>query len=63
MMENEHINLRKKLKTFKFLGSLLTKNVNQIIKCLNQIISENKPYNLRLCTFTLHKFQENPGSG
>ena len=21
-------------------------------------ISENKPYNLRLCTFTLHKFQE-----
>ena len=32
--------------------------LNQIIKCLNQIISENKPYNLRLCTFTLHKFQE-----
>ena len=32
--------------------------VNQIIKRLNQIISENKPYNLRLCTFTLHKFQE-----
>ena len=25
---------------------------------LNQIISENKPYNLCLCTFTLHKFQE-----
>ena len=24
----------------------------------NCIISENKPYNLRLCTFTLHKFQE-----
>ena len=23
----------------------------QIIKCLNQIISENKPYNLHLCTF------------
>ena len=32
--------------------------VNQIIKCLNQIICENKPYNLRLCTFTLHKFLE-----
>ena len=32
--------------------------LNQIIKCLNQIISENKPYNLRLCTFALHKFQE-----
>jgi hypothetical protein len=29
--------------------------LNQIIKCLNQIISENKPYNLRLCTFTLHQ--------
>ena len=29
-----------------------------IIKCLNQIISKNKPYNLRLCTFTFHKFQE-----
>ena len=28
--------------------------LNQIIKCLNQIISENKPYNLRPCTFTLH---------
>ena len=27
---------------------------NQIITCLNQIISENKPYNLRLCTFTFH---------
>ena len=26
-----------------------------IIKGLNEIISENKPYNLRLCTFT---FQE-----
>ena len=25
---------------------------NIINKCLNQIISENKPYNLRLCTFT-----------
>ena len=32
--------------------------IKEIIKCLNQIISENKPYNLRLCTFTLHKFQE-----
>ena len=32
--------------------------VEQIIKCLNQIIRENKPYNLRLCSFTLHKFQE-----
>ena len=28
--------------------------LHRIIKCLNQIISENKPYNLRLCTFTLH---------
>ena len=28
-----------------------TNILNQIIKCLNQIISENKPYNLRLCTF------------
>ena len=27
-------------------------------KSLNQIISENKPSNLRHCTFTLHKFQE-----
>ena len=25
--------------------------LNQIIKCLNQFISENKPYNLRFCTF------------
>jgi hypothetical protein len=25
---------------------------------LNQIISENKPYNFRLCTFTFHTFQE-----
>ena len=33
-------------------------SLNQIIKCLNQIICENKPYNLCLCTFTLHKFQE-----
>ena len=31
------------------------KTMNQIIKCLNQIISENKPYNLRLCTFTFLK--------
>ena len=31
---------------------------NQIIKCLNFIINENKPYNLRLCTFTFHIFQE-----
>ena len=29
--------------------------LNQIIKCLNQIISENKPFNSRLCTFI---FQE-----
>ena len=38
----------------------LNKNdaLNQIIKCLNQIISENKLYNLRLSTFTLHKFQD-----
>ena len=36
------------------LTSLLNKSdaLNQIIKCLNLIISENKPYNLRLCTFT-----------
>ena len=35
-----------------------------MIKCLNKIISESKPYKLRLCTFILHKFQEkkNPGS-
>ena len=33
-------------------------SLNQMIKCLNQIINENKPYNLRLCTFTFHKFQE-----
>ena len=26
---------------------------NQITKCSNQIISENNPYNLCLCTFTL----------
>ena len=32
--------------------------LNQIINCLNQIISENKPYNLRRCTFTCHKCQE-----
>ena len=25
------------------------KIINYIIKCLNQIISENKPYNLHLC--------------
>ena len=30
--------------------------LNQIIKCSNQIISENKPYNLHLCTFTFHKY-------
>ena len=30
--------------------------IYQIIKCLNQIISANKPYNLRHCTFTLHTF-------
>ena len=30
----------------------------QIIKCLNQIINENKLYNLRHCTFIFHKFQE-----
>ena len=42
----------------------MIKCLNQIIKRLNQIISENKPYNLRLCTFTFHKFQEKfPGSG
>ena len=33
-------------------------NLIPIIKYLNQIISENKPYNLRLCTFTFHKFEE-----
>ena len=34
--------------------------LNQIIYRLNQIINENKPYNLCLCTFKLHfiiKFQ------
>ena len=35
-----------------------TKEECTIIKCLNQIISENKPYNLRVCAFTFHKFQE-----
>ena len=29
----------------------------QIIKCLHQITSENKPYNLRLCTFTKLNFK------
>ena len=40
------------------LTSLLNKYnaLNQIIKYLNQIISENKPYNLRLCAFTFYKF-------
>ena len=40
------------------LTSLLNKYdvLNQIIECLNQIISENKPYNLHLCTFKTHKF-------
>ena len=37
---------------------LINTMLNQIIKCLNQIISKNKPYNLRICTFTLNKFQE-----
>ena len=47
-------------KSLSELTSLLNKYdaLNQIIKCLNQIISKNKPYNLHLCTFTLHKFQE-----
>ena len=42
------------------LISLLNKYdvLNQLIKCLNQIISENKPYNLRPCRFTFYKFQE-----
>ena len=42
------------------LTSLLNKYnaLNKIIKCLNQIISENRPYNLHLFTFTLYKFQE-----
>ena len=36
--------------------------LTQINKCLNQIISENKPYNLRLCTFTKFNFKmEMPG--
>ena len=26
---------------------------------LNQIISENKPYNMRLCTFTKFNFKRN----
>ena len=36
------------------LTSLLNKYdaLNQIIKYLNQIISENKPYNWRLCKFS-----------
>ena len=42
----------------KLTHFLMEDFLNQIIKCLNQIISENKPYNLRLCTFILHKFQE-----
>ena len=37
---------------------LTSEDIDQIIKYLNQIISENKPYNLRLCTFTFHKFEE-----
>ena len=45
--------------TLSELTSLLNKYdaLNQIIKCLNQIISENKPYNLRLCTFTKFNFK------
>ena len=38
------------------LGGYGLLRVYIIIKCLNQIISENKPYNLRLCTFTFQKF-------
>ena len=41
-------------KSFNFPPhSITTKNyiLNQINKCLNQIISENKPYNLRLFSF------------
>ena len=34
----------------------ITYNVYHIIKCSNQIISENKPYNLRLCTITFQFF-------
>ena len=30
--------------------------MNKIIKFLNQIIDENKPYNLRLFTSTFNKF-------
>ena len=41
-----------------FLRSASCSRLEKIIKCLNQIISENKPYNLRLCTFKFHKFQE-----
>ena len=40
------------------INFLYKKYLNQIIICINQIISENKPYNLRLCTFTLQKFQK-----
>ena len=43
---------------FTFLSKLNNIKIYQIIKCLNQIVSENKPYNLRLCTFKLHTFQE-----
>ena len=39
-------------------SNLNTTKYYQIIKRLNQIISENNPYNLRICTFTFHKFQE-----
>ena len=38
-------------------ASILKIKFNQTIKCLNQIFSENKPYNLRLYTFTKFNFK------
>ena len=37
--------------------SKCTGTLDQVIKCLNQSISENKPYNFCLCTFTLLNFK------
>ena len=51
-------NLFVSMKTLKKRISYEKIILNQIIECLNQIISENKPYNLRVCTFAFHKFQE-----
>ena len=54
----------KKIRCFRIEEALVNRKnahvntLNQIIKCLNQSISENKPSNLRLCKYTFHKFQE-----